>query len=267
MRHDRGYAFLSYYSLYSSYNEDRLVMIIFIDISNIHLHYEVKGEGNPVLLLHGWGANLNTFNALSNMLSESFKTITIDLPGFGSSMIGVPLNIEEVADILHTFCEKLNIDKPILLGHSYGGRIAIMYASKYEIEKLILVSSAGIKQKLKFSKKLRIRVYKAFKKMHIPVKMGSDDYQNADNVKRIMLVWAVNQDLKEQMKKIKVPTLLLYGKLDNVTPLELGYEIKENIEDSYLIELEECGHFPYLERPNYFSLILMSYLVGEEYAC
>ena len=92
--------------------------------------------------------------------------------------------------------------------------------------------------------------------------MGSKDYQNADNVKKIMLVNAVNTDLKEEMNNINTPTLLIYGKLDKVTPLELAYDIKNNIKDSTLIEIDDCGHFPYIERPNIFNLILRSFLMN-----
>lgn len=187
------------------------------------------------------------------------------MPGFGESTIGVPLDVEEVAQIIHELVIHLGLDAPILCGHSYGGRVAIVYASKYSVEKLVLISSAGIKQRLKFSKWFKIRVYKILKKCHLPVKMGSTDFQNADNVKRIMLIKAVNTDLKEEMKMITAPTLLLYGTKDTVTPLSLGYQIKACIHNSYLVELEECGHFPYLDRPSIFSIILMSFLVGEAY--
>lgn len=173
------------------------------------------------------------------------------------------MDVLDVSEVLREFIVKLNIDNPIILGHSYGGRIAIVYASKYDVKKLILVSSAGIKQKLKISKRVRIKIYKAFKKAHLPVKMGSADYQNADNVKRIMLVKAVNLDLSEYMQKIIVPTLLIYGEDDKVTPLEVARKINHNIKNSSLITIESCGHFPYLERFNYFSLILMSFLVGD----
>lgn len=94
--------------------------------------------------------------------------------------------------------------------------------------------------------------------------MGSSDYQNADNVKRIMLVKAVNQDLKEEMKKITSPTFLIYGVDDTTTPITLARQIKEYIPDAYLVELEDCGHFPYIDRPSYFTLVLMSYLIGQE---
>lgn len=188
---------------------------------------------------------------------------TIDLPGFGESEIGLPLGVYDVCEIINKFVIEMNINNPIIIGHSYGGRIAIIYASKYEVDKLILVSSAGIKQKLKISKRLKIKVYKTLKKCHLPVKMGSKDYQSADNVKKIMLINAVNTDLKEEMNNINTPTLLIYGKLDKVTPLELAYDIKNNIKDSTLIEIDDCGHFPYLERPNIFNLILRSFLMGE----
>lgn len=131
------------------------------------------------------------------------------------------------------------------------------------MSKLVLVSSAGIRQKLKIAKRMKIKLYKVLKKCHLNVRMGSKDYLNADNIKKTMLVKAVNKDLQEEMKKITSPTLLIYGKDDNVTPLDMGYKIKDNIKDSFLVELDNCGHFPYLERFSIFSLILNSFLVGD----
>lgn len=207
-----------------------------------------------------------TFSKLAKALSSNFKVYSIDLPGFGQSSIGVPLGIEEIADILYKFIEKFQIERPIICGHSYGGRIGIVYASKYPVDKLVLISSAGLKQKLKISKKLKIRIYKMLKKCHLPVKMGSTDYRNADNVKRIMLVKAVNKDLTEYMYKITAPTLLIYGEKDDVTPVVMANQIKERIKGASLIVMEECGHFPYLERASFFTIILMSFLLGEDYA-
>lgn len=196
-------------------------------------------------------------------LSINYKVYSIDLPGFGESEVGIPLGVHDVCEIINRLVSELNIVNPIIIGHSYGGRIGICYAAKYDVNKLVLVSSAGIKQKLKISKRLKIKVYKTLKKCHLPIKMGSKDYQNADNVKKIMLVKAVNTDLKEEMNKITCPTLLIYGKEDTVTPLKLGYDIKNNIKDSSLIEIDDCGHFPYLERFSVFNLILSSFLAGE----
>ena len=225
----------------------------------------MEGVGEPILLLHGWGASLLTFSKLSKSLSSHYKVYSLSLPGFGESEIGVPLSVSDIAEVIRAFILDQKIENPILLGHSYGTRVAAIYASKYPVRKLILVSAAGLKQKLKFSKRLKVKIYKILKKCHLPVKMGSTDYQNADNVRRIMLVKAVNYDLAEVYKKINAPTILIYGTKDTVTPLSLGYKIKEFIRNSYLLEIEECGHFPYLERESIFTLILMSFLIGDEH--
>lgn len=92
--------------------------------------------------------------------------------------------------------------------------------------------------------------------------MGSTDYLNCDNVKRVMLVNAVNTDLRHEMKLINVPTLLIYGANDPTTPLTVGYKIKENIKDSAIIVMDDCRHFPYLEKPTIFTLILNSFLMS-----
>ena len=239
------------------------MIVIKTTIQDIEIAYDKTGTGAPVLLLHGWGSNKKTFVHVSKTLSDYFTVYSLDLPGFGESSTGVPLKVEEIADLLHQFCLKEQIDTPIVLGHSYGGRIAICYAAKYPVGKLILVSSAGIRQKLKISKRFKIKVYKALRRCGLPLKMGSKDYRDADNVKRIMLVTAVNTDLKEQMKKIQAPTLLIYGSLDQVTPLQMGKTIADTIPSASLIEMEDCGHFPYLERANYFLIVLMSFLLGD----
>ena len=81
------------------------------------------GAGEDLILLHGWGASLLTFSKLAETLSNNFKVYSIDLPGFGESSIGIPLGVEEVAEIIHEFVIKLGLEHPILCGHSYGGRI------------------------------------------------------------------------------------------------------------------------------------------------
>ena len=114
------------------------MIFIEIELNGLKLNYEVEGDGKELILLHGWGASLLTFSKLAKSLSNHFKVYSVDLPGFGSSTVGVPLSVEDVADVLHQFIMKLKIGKPILLGHSYGGRVSIVYASKYEVERLIL---------------------------------------------------------------------------------------------------------------------------------
>jgi pimeloyl-ACP methyl ester carboxylesterase len=239
------------------------VIFIFIEIDNIKVHYVEKGSGETIILLHGWGQTKETFNLLINNLCDNYRVIAIDLPGFGETEIGLPMDLYMVCELLHKFIEELNIDNPMFLGHSYAARVLGIYASKYKVSKMIIVSGAGIKQKLSSKNRIKIRIYKFFKKYNIMLKMGSTDYINSDNVKKTMLVNAINTDITKELKMIDVPTLLIYGKSDKVTPLSLAYKMKELIKYSELIELDDCGHFPYIEKPTVFNLIINSFLASE----
>ena len=119
-----------------------------IFIKDININYEVSGVGAPLIFLHGWGLDLHTFDNLAKELSEDYSVYQIDLPGFGESDISDSYNIEEYANYINEFCLSLAIINPIIVGHSFGGRVAMMYASRYDVDKLILISSPGIKEKL-----------------------------------------------------------------------------------------------------------------------
>jgi len=239
------------------------VVIIYIDVLGIKLSYLVTGDGPVIILLHGWGANKTTFEKLAQELSNDYKVYSIDLPGFGQTNIEKPYTVFEVADIIHAAILKLGIKKPIIIGHSYGGRIGIIYSSRYDVDRLILISSAGVKERLSNKKKFKIKLYKALKKAGIKLNIGSKDYKNSDPIKRIMLINAVNTDLIDEMNKIKCNTLLLYGKNDTETPIRVANIINKNIKNSALISIDNCGHFPYIERFSYTLLIIKSFLSSE----
>ncbi len=235
-----------------------------IKIKEIDINYEVEGNGKDLVLLHGWDSNLNIFDNLTNELVNEYKIWRIDLPGFGKSIINKPLTVLEVSDIVNEFIIKMNIFNPIILGHSYGGRIGIVYASKYDIDKLVLVSTPGFVSKPKLKKRIKMITFKTLKKMGIRLNMGSQDYRNSNDINKLMLVKTINQDLTKYMNKINCTTLLLYGKIDKVTSVSLGKAINKQINSSTLITLDECGHFPFIDRLNYFTLVLRSFL-GDEY--
>lgn len=244
----------------SPYNS--MVIFIYTEVLGINLSYKEEGAGEDIILLHGWGANSNTFNRIINELKDNYHVIAIDLPGFGDTVIYKPLNVYEVANILYQFLVIKGITNPIIIGHSYGARIAIIYASKYYVSKLVIVGGAGIKKRLPIRKRFSIRVYKILKKLKINLNLGSEDYKKSNQILKKMLVNAVNTDLRCCMKKITTPTILIYGKNDEETDRYVSEEIHKNISSSSLIYLENCGHFLYLEQPNIFLLILNSFLNG-----
>ena len=234
-----------------------------IQIKNLLINYEVSGVGPPLIFLHGWGSDLKTFDKLTAQLNEDFTIYQIDLPGFGLSEIKEAYSVSDYAEIINKFCLKLKITNPIIVGHSFGGRIAIIYASKYKLKKLVLVASPGIKERFNLIKWFKIKIYKLSKKINLKLNMGSTDYKNASNVLKDVLVKAVNYDLGDDLSKINCETLLIYGKKDRSVPLYIGKKINNKIKNSGIVVMD-TGHFPYIERFRAFLVILKSFICGSE---
>ena len=235
-----------------------------IFIKDININYEVSGVGAPLIFLHGWGLDLHTFDNLAKELSEDYSVYQIDLPGFGESDISGSYTIEEYANYINEFCLSLAIINPIIIGHSFGGRIAMMYASRYDVDKLILISSPGIKERFNLLNYLKIKLYKFGKMLKIDFNMGSIDYKNSKGYLKNVLVKAVNFDLSIDIKKIKCPTLLLYGKKDKAVPLYIGKRINNLISGSGLVVVDKASHFPYIERFRFCLIIIKSFLYGNK---
>ena len=232
-------------------------------IDDININYEMIGYGEPIIFLHGWEANHNTFNTLINKISDNYQLYLIDLPGFGDSKISRFLSIYDIADILNKFVIKLNIINPILICHSYGGRIGIIYSSKYKVKGLVLIASHGVKLNQKGIKRIKVYIYKRFKKLGINLNFGSLDYKNSSGIKRKMLVDTVNKDLTNEMDKINIPTILIYGTNDKDTPIKnVGNYINKHIKNSILFPIKDSTHFVYLEKPLIVSLIINCFIEG-----
>lgn len=234
-------------------------------IKNININYTVSGVGPALIFLHGWGSELHTFDRLADQINEDFTVYQIDLPGFGQSQINGEYTLDEYADIINEFCRSLAIINPVIIGHSFGGRVAIVYASKYQIAKLVLVSSPGVKPKFNLMKWLKIKMYKVSKFFKLKLNFGSTDYKNANDILKKVLVKAVNRDLTIEMDRITCPTLLIYGKNDKTVKLYIGREINNKIKNSGLVVVPKCGHFPYIERFRYFLIVLKSFISGDAY--
>ncbi len=221
-----------------------------INIKNIDVNYIQYGSGKKnVVLLHGWGQNIQMMDPIGKRL-ENLATVTIiDLPGHGeSSEPTEALTIYDYCDIVKELLDKLKIKKPILIGHSFGGRISICFAAKYGAEKLILLGAPCIRKNTKVSTKTKVlkglkkvpglNKLEGFAKKHI----GSRDYRNASPVMREILVNTVNEDLSENAKKIDCPTLLIWGDRDTEAPLEEAQELEKIMKDAGLIVYEGGTH-------------------------
>lgn len=240
---------------------------------DLNIFYEQLGEGLPIILLHGWGTNHHTFNALSKMLKNKYQVFVLDLPGFGnSSEPAQPFSVGDYVTVLKAFINDLGIKNPIILGHSFGGRIAIKYAGeKNPLSKLILVDSAGIKPRQTICKKIKIMRYKFLKYFYKKTKninkynqlvkvSGSSDYKAATPIMKGTLSLVVREDLKKYLTKIDCETLIIWGKDDHETPYKDGIKMNKLIKNSGLVTFDNTGHFPYLEKKQSFLLVIGKYL-------
>ena len=229
---------------------------VFKHIKKVDINYLDYGTGeNTIVLLHGWGQNIEMMKPVGDKLQKNNRIIIVDLPGFGNSMEPEEIwTIFDYADAIKELLKKLKVEDPILIGHSFGGKISLAYASRYDVKKLILFGSPYKKEitkvtfKAKFLKVLKkIPILKNFEEF-AKKRIGSRDYKNASPLMRKILVSHVNLDLTEDVKKIKCPTLLVWGTMDTEVPIEQAYELEGLIKDAGVIPYEGCTHYAYLER-------------------
>ncbi len=247
----------------------------FLKINNLKIAYQAEGTGAPVVLLHGWGAEANSFKPVFDWLSRSYQVYALDLPGFGlSEMPSTAWDASDYAKFLSAFFHKLNIDKAHLIGHSYGGRISIVMAAEEpeKVDKLILVDSAGIIPPRTVKYYIRVSIAKIGRLIRccgtlgnrladsISQRVGSKDYQKAGPM-RATLVKSVNQNLRPLLSKIQASTLLIWGENDTDTPISFGKIMEKEIPDAGLVILKDAGHFSYLDQLPQFCEIVANFLV------
>lgn len=239
-----------------------------MNINGVFVNYTDVGSGEAVVLLHGWGQNIQMMEPIGNNLINK-RVVIIDLPGHGKSEEPKEAwTVYDYASCIHTLLTNLKIDEPILIGHSFGGKISLVYASKYKTKKVIGLACPFKKQivklsfktkALKFAKKIPVlNKLEGFAKKHI----GSTDYKNASEMMRKIMVLTVNTDITEDVKKIKCPTLLIWGTNDLQVSIDDAYELEKLIKDCGVIVYDGCTHYAYLERLDQTLRVIKSF-IGE----
>ena len=244
-----------------------------INIQNIDLHYEVYGDtGRPVVLLHGWGQNTEMMAFIGEFLKSHFIVYNIDFPGFGSSAEPPePWGSVNYCEFLRAFLQQMNVEDPIFIAHSFGCRVAIQYAYKYKVHRMVLTGAAGIRDERGIDYYLKVYSYKVGKKIlslkpfeklkdKLTANAGSTDYRNASGVMRGTLVKVVNEDLSDLLPYIDVETLLVFGEKDDVTPVEKGRKMEKLMPDAALVIFENDDHFAYINEAARFNLVLDAFL-------
>jgi len=250
-----------------------------INIDNYSINYKISGQGETVVILQGWGTSMDLYDTVANTINSRYRVIQFDFPGFGQSdEPAESWSVDDYADFVLKFLDKLGVTEASLIGHSYGGRVIIKLASRdvlpIKINKIVLIDSAGILPKKTLKQKVRIRIFKVVNRLSRTKiiqmffkeavdswksRQGSADYRNASPIMRQCLVKAVNEDLSGCLGKIKAETLLVWGDKDTATPINDAYIMEKSIPNAGLVVLKGAGHYSFLEQPYIFDRVMKSY--------
>ena len=234
-------------------------------VENQLIEYSDEGSGRVIVMLHGWGQSLSCFSQIANHLSKNFRVIRFDFPGFGNStMPQGNWGIADYAKITDIFLKKIGVAETYaVIAHSFGGRVTIKAIDKgfMKTQKVVLIGAAGIRPKETLKRnayKIVAKTGKAVTSLPLVNKFqsklkkalyasaGSSDYLNSGEMKQIFLN-AINEDLSSEVSSITQPTLLLWGENDTETPIKYAKQMNELINGSYLVVIENAGHFVFIE--------------------
>ena len=205
---------------------------------------------------------------IAEHFSDRYTVYNIDFPNFGlSDTLKEVWGVPEFSKMLSDFIKHFNIDNPVIIAHSFGVRVAIYYAKDHQVDKLVFTGGAGIRDKRSAKYYLKTYTYKIIRKSlellrlnklkaHLEKNAGSEDYKALSGVMRASFSKIVNLDLREYLKDIKAETLLVWGELDDATPLWMAKVMESEIENAGLAIFENDGHYAYFNQmPRFLRVV------------
>lgn len=247
-----------------------------IELEGVRVAMEVTGSGRPLILMHGWGCDHSTVRSIAATAALTHTVYNIDFPGFGASEEPAEVwGVERYTRLIEALVKSEKLESPVLVGHSFGGRVAILFASRNKADKVILVDAAGIKPRRTLKYYLKVYSFKAGKKFwelilgkekaqaridRMRARRGSSDYAGASPMMRRILSKVVNEDLTDRLPLISAPALLIWGENDTATPLSDAKKMARLIPDSGLVSFPGCGHYSFLDNQGQFRAVLSSFL-------
>jgi pimeloyl-ACP methyl ester carboxylesterase len=235
-------------------------------VKELETHYKTIGEGKPLLVLHGWGSNSEKWVKVAELLAkDQVMAIIPDLPGFGlSKEPQTAWNLDNYNDWLYEFVQKVpELQKQFcLLGHSFGGALAVKFSIKYNqyVNQLFLVAAACIRKRTRIKKawyavakigKLFsfLPYYKQARKGFYKFILRKSDYPHVTGIMKETYLKVVLEDLSFRLRFVKVPTALIWGDKDDLTPLDQAHFIHSKISHSKLIIIPGGVHGLQIKTP------------------
>lgn len=241
-------------------------------IKGLKTNYKTLGEGKPLLILHGWGSRSGNWQKVGEMLAKNgIKVIIPDLPGFGQSdKPQTAWDLDDYCDFVEEFVKVLNLDKFYLLGHSFGGEIAVKYNLRFpeKIDKLFLVSASCIRTRNLKKKLLYIlsKVFKIFsfipflRKAFYRFVVGKSDYLSTEGVMRDTYLKIIAEDLSNILSQVQADTIIIWGEEDSITPISDARKINSKIKNSKLEILSGFDHDLNLKGPEELAEAIIKFL-------
>ena len=266
----------------------------FVEIDGMQVHYRVEGKGIPIVLIHGTGASLHTWDDWTLKLKENYQVIRMDLPAFGLTGPNKSgdYSIKQYTQFLEEFVVKMKLDSMFLAGNSLGGNIAWNYASKNpeKVQKLILVDASGLPTNKPQPWIFKMAKTPVLSKLFLYItprniiednlkQVYEDDTKISDAlitrfhdmalregnrkafVDRAKIDFTTSEaSKKEQLQNIQTPTLLIWGAKDTWIPLDNGKRMDALLPNSKLVVLQNSGHVPMEENPKESFKVLNDFL-------
>ena len=244
-------------------------------IDGLAVEYQDEGQGPAIVLLHGWMHSLASFDAITKLLSQRYRVVRVDLPGFGlSEPPPKPWYVGNYSELVAHLLKKLQLDPVALVGHSFGGRVIMkgLGDGTLKTQKIVLIDTAGNARR----NTPRLRFYKAIAKTgkafatlaprslyaamrrRLYRRAGSD-YLEAGALSQTFLN-TISEDLTESARKINIPAFLIWGEHDTTTPLEDGKRLASEISGSRFEVLPGAGHAPHLEQPEKVAQLISEFV-------
>lgn len=238
---------------------------------NYYAFLSDKKISKTLVFLHGWGVDSKLwFKIAPSLIEKNFSLYFIDLPGFGQSQNpSESFDIDQYKNVVLKFIESLELKNVAIIGHSFGGSIAIKVAidNPHYLEKLVLVNAAGARHS-SISKSFKTILAKIIRPLFFPPFMQpirakfyqliGSEYLNIPSMSKVFSQ-VVSENLMPFLSEINIPTLIISGDNDKVTPVSHAKEMNKKIKNSKLVILSG-GHFSFLDQPDEFVNVLTKFV-------
>ncbi len=216
------------------------------------------------MFLHGYLSSKEAFTAQIEYFSRFFRVTAFDFIGFGgSAALTKAFSVSDYAVWTEEVFSHLGIEKPYVIAHSFGCRVAVKMASRgVKMEKLILAGPAGIRRKRGLGYRIKVSAYRftrRFAPKFAEKHFGSAEYRLLSPIMKESYKKIVNEDLREDIRKIEQPVLLVEGEGDKTTPL-VEAKIYLSCLQRGRLKMIRGGHFAFAEYPSLFNLIAEEFL-------